>query len=394
MGFVSVTFNQENVANIIHRLKNNGYILKNIVINDNKTITIDFVYNSNQKKSLSLYNYGIIAINKIEDSELKILELSYNNITKIENLQELISLTCLDLSHNNIEVIENLDLMNNLEKLNLNNNKITKIEGLSELKKLKKLYLLNNKITKIEGLSELKNLEILYLSYNQITQIEGLSELKNLIELYLDRNKITKIEGLSDLKNIQELALSYNQINKIEKLSDLTNLSKLWLQNNKIMKIEGLSDLKKIQTLYLCDNQITRLEGLSELKNLSSLNLIGNNIINKDYDYPFYTDIPLTIEKNIVIENKTVDEIVNDIIKVRIEKKLKKGDRYHFDKYYSVQSRYEFSCDMIRDIIVGVSKKRIELTKLGLDLCFVKFSYSRDFIPDEYIYIDYLIGYE
>jgi internalin A len=83
-----------------------------------------------------------------------------------------------------------------LEKLDLSNNQITKIEGLDKLVNISKLSINRNKITKIEGLDKLVNIKHLYLSDNKITKIEGLDKLVNIISLYLDSNDIYEIEGL------------------------------------------------------------------------------------------------------------------------------------------------------------------------------------------------------
>ena len=53
----------------------------------------------------------------------------------------------MNLSHNQISKIENLDYLINLNELNLKNNAIITVENLYKLAgKLEKLYLSNNKI--------------------------------------------------------------------------------------------------------------------------------------------------------------------------------------------------------------------------------------------------------
>ena len=60
----------------------------------------------------------------------------------------------MNLSHNQISKIENLDYLINLNELNLKNNAIITVENLYKLAgKLEKLYLSNNKI-------DIKNFEI------------------------------------------------------------------------------------------------------------------------------------------------------------------------------------------------------------------------------------------
>lgn len=52
--------------------------------------------------------------------------------------------------------------------LDISFNRITKIENLDNLTNLKRLFLINNKITKIENVGHLENLELLELGSNRI----------------------------------------------------------------------------------------------------------------------------------------------------------------------------------------------------------------------------------
>ena len=95
------------------------------------------------------------------------------------------------------EVIKPKDLqligmLTNLKVLYLNHNKISKIEGLDKLTKLEWLSFRDNEITKIQGLDSLTNLKGLSLGENKISKIEGLNSLVNLKELYLWDNPIPK----------------------------------------------------------------------------------------------------------------------------------------------------------------------------------------------------------
>ena len=105
---------------------------------------------------------------------------------KIENISHLTELRVLDLSFNNIKVIE----------------------GLETLTKIQHLYLLSNKIKVIEGLDTLQEMEMLELGSNRIEKLENLQNLPNLKKLYLGKNKIQVIENLEGLKSLKALALT------------------------------------------------------------------------------------------------------------------------------------------------------------------------------------------
>lgn len=61
-------------------------------------------------------------------ANLKLVDLSYNNIKSINNLNEIKQMESLDLSHNQIEKIENIDNLSALKELNLSFNTIKKIK--------------------------------------------------------------------------------------------------------------------------------------------------------------------------------------------------------------------------------------------------------------------------
>ncbi|XP_013401506.2 leucine-rich repeat and coiled-coil domain-containing protein 1 [Lingula anatina] len=88
-------------------------------------------------------------------NNLKVLNLHCNFLRRIENLQ-LRSLLHLDLSSNQIERIEGLDSLSNLRTLNLACNQITTVQGLDGLRALVKLNLSYNHITDISGFHRLQ----------------------------------------------------------------------------------------------------------------------------------------------------------------------------------------------------------------------------------------------
>ena len=74
------------------------------------------------------------------------LRLEFRQILKIDNLQDLTSLTRLFLDNNFIEKITGLEFLNNLVWLDLSFNKIRKIDGLASQKNLQVLALYQNEI--------------------------------------------------------------------------------------------------------------------------------------------------------------------------------------------------------------------------------------------------------
>jgi len=209
-----------------------------------------------------------------------------NQLTKFPDaVLQLTNLKILNLSHNQITQIPDTLGLSNLTELDLSSNQITSIpEDLGQLSNLTLLDLNYNQITSIpEELGQLSNLTRLDLSRNQITSIpENLGQLSNLTGLHLYDNQITSIpEELGQLSNLTELSLSWNQITSIpEALAQLSNLTLLYLNNNQITSIpEAIAQLFNLRQLDLSNNQITQIpEAIAQLFNLTQLDLSNNQI--------------------------------------------------------------------------------------------------------------------
>ncbi|KAL4655830.1 nischarin isoform X1 [Arapaima gigas] len=123
-------------------------------------------------------------------------------------------LTTLDMSHNNLKCIdESVKLIPKVEFLDLSYNDLTLVENLQHLYNLIHLDLSYNKLTTLEGVhTKLGNIKTLNLAGNQLESLSGLSKLYSLVNLDLSCNRLAQLE---EIKNIGSLPC-------LEKLS-LTN---------------------------------------------------------------------------------------------------------------------------------------------------------------------------
>jgi internalin A len=153
-----------------------------------------------------------------------------------------------------------------MQKLYLRGKQISNLEPLSSLTSLTNLDLAKNQIYNIEPLASLVNLITLDLGDNQINNLEPLTNLVNLTNLILNNNQIISLEPLSGLSNLQSLIISDNNISNIEPLSELTNLAVIWLQGNHISHLEPLAQLNKMRFLMLGGNPIKSLEPIASLE--------------------------------------------------------------------------------------------------------------------------------
>ena len=154
-----------------------------------------------------------------------------------------------------------------LKKLDLSRNQIAKLEGLERLTSLTELYLSGNQINKLESLDRLASLTMLNLSGNQISKLESLASLTSLTRLYLSCNQISKLESLASLTSLTELYLPGNQISNLEGLKDLTQLQDLDVSGNDIQSVDDIKLLAPIleqtlEKLRIHDNPFVALSGL------------------------------------------------------------------------------------------------------------------------------------
>ncbi|XP_055504258.1 nischarin isoform X4 [Leucoraja erinacea] len=113
-------------------------------------------------------------------------------------------LTTLDMSHNQVSNIdESVRLIPKVEFLDLSYNEITVMENLQHLYNLIHLDLSFNKLTLLQGVhTKLGNIKTLNLSGNQLESLTGLNKLYSLVNLDLSTNKVSQIE---EIKNIGSL---------------------------------------------------------------------------------------------------------------------------------------------------------------------------------------------
>uniref|UniRef100_A0A7S2RVD0 Uncharacterized protein n=1 Tax=Mucochytrium quahogii TaxID=96639 RepID=A0A7S2RVD0_9STRA len=186
---------------------------------------------------LNLDKRGFIAVPIIENEpNLRLLNLQFNQISRVSNLRNLDALVFLDLYKNKIESMCNFESVPTLRVLMLGRNQIKKIENIDCLKKLDVLDLHSNLLTRMEGLVNLSSLRVLNLAGNSISAIEDVYALQNLSELNLRRNQISDVTNVKDVPNLQHLFLADNRLQdgkSIENIFKLDNLTELSLEGNK-----------------------------------------------------------------------------------------------------------------------------------------------------------------
>ncbi|XP_074525644.1 nischarin [Halichoeres trimaculatus] len=126
-------------------------------------------------KNLTTLDMSHNCISTIDSSvklipKVEFLDLSYNQLSTVENLQHLYNLVHVDLSYNSLRVLEAAHTrLGNIKTLNLAGNQLDQLTGLTKLYSLVNLDLSHNKLAQLEeirNIGSLPCLEKLNLSSN------------------------------------------------------------------------------------------------------------------------------------------------------------------------------------------------------------------------------------
>lgn len=142
----------------------------------------------------------------ILNSDIKVLDLSNNNIQKVDQ-----DLTCLD----------------QLEIINLSSNNIDSFISLWQPRFLHTIKLSKNQLTDVSNLSYYPNIANLDISYNKLEDLNFLKNLTELRTLKLQHNNISSLSWLEKFHQIISIDLSNNNISDKYQLNYLRNLSSL-----------------------------------------------------------------------------------------------------------------------------------------------------------------------
>ncbi|OXA63355.1 Leucine-rich repeat and guanylate kinase domain-containing protein [Folsomia candida] len=151
-------------------------------------------------------------------ASLKEVDFSYNKIAIIVELIEYWSLTHINLSHNELTKVEGFSGLNYLQVLDLSHNKIETIIEI-DCPSLISLHLNSNKLGSITEYIGCQNLRYLNLHKNKLSTVTGLKHLTELTELNISENEIddiAELECLQPLLNLTRVKIHPNPISSME----------------------------------------------------------------------------------------------------------------------------------------------------------------------------------
>ena len=216
------------------------------------------------------------------NNELQVLQADNNKLEVInpEDFSVCPSLSTLNLSFNLISKIPFLKPLQSLKTLDLTGNNITVLENLEENEQLNHLLLAQNRIHSVILRSPMKNLLKLDLRFNPIDQIQFGNVFTSIVSLHLDHCNLTSFSGLSKMHSLTRLSLSFNKITDSQPLI-LPNLEFLNVSNNALTTLRSFYKLSKIVSLNVSFNPIDD-HGFSISSRLSSLRTllaVGTKIV-------------------------------------------------------------------------------------------------------------------
>jgi hypothetical protein len=216
----------------------------------------------------------------VEFSSVLSLALSFQNIFKIQNLNNLYNLTKLKLDNNIICNIENLSMLSNLTWLDLSFNNIEDISGLEKMTNLTDLSLFNNNIKKIGNMDALINLQVLSIGNNDIETVESLLYLRTMQNL-----RVLNIKGNPVCHDAEYRYFILAYLDKI-KFLDYGMVSKEEIQTAKEQYQDELEEWKEVKAVEdaakFKDNERKVRRELLENGNLEGIDSLFNDMIAGD----------------------------------------------------------------------------------------------------------------
>ncbi|XP_062408567.1 uncharacterized protein LOC134099640 [Sardina pilchardus] len=204
---------------------------------------------ANHRLRVNCSGLGLGSVPSALPSQMKALDLSYNNITEIK---------WFDFTHDSCHVTE----------LILSHNSLGKIDGgaLSSLLGLKELNLSSNTLAVVteDMFRGLRDLKVLDLRHNQLHWIHKMAfiDLANLEVLWLQNNNLRTVpDAVNVLTGLNTLSLGTNQLSQLQTgdLNRCTELKILQLEDNQI-SILAAGTFQNHENLRTVDLSSNRLE--------------------------------------------------------------------------------------------------------------------------------------
>ncbi|KAI0259785.1 hypothetical protein BC834DRAFT_832867 [Gloeopeniophorella convolvens] len=205
------------------------------------------------------------------------LSVAWNSLTRASSFSHLLNLENLDISYNNIDGLSQLECLRHLRELRADGNHIKTLDGLQRMDCLVKLSLQKNSIDSADFTQySWPRLEVLNVSQNRIQRVAGLSLLPSLVVLNLDNNSLDELEAHGILPRLRILRLSANRLKRLD-ASRFPSLRTLYVDNNSLAEISHANRLNKLENLSLRNQGGKGLSlPICDVRDVKRLYLSGN----------------------------------------------------------------------------------------------------------------------
>lgn len=224
---------------------------------------------------------------ELSDSEILALEVSFQGLDVIAEIDTMPNLIFLDIRGNCLTSLPaKIPDLKCIQQVLAGSNRIASLPQNWPLTQLRKLDISNNGISVLPTyfLSSIPMLSQLDISRNIISTIPvSISALSSLTNFDASHNRIKTLPSIfSQLKSMQVMDLSANLIKKIPDtvFDSMTSLSRLFLQENPLEELPSISDCISLLTLDISDTSITQLpRAIAYLPLLTTLHCESNRLI-------------------------------------------------------------------------------------------------------------------
>lgn len=243
---------------------------------------IDQTVQPNSSVDIVVCNKGM----KTVDFEDQVLSNHIKALLEISEvtLEDVLLVESLDLSGLGIESLMGIHHFTELRVLDLSDNNLIYVSELESLENLERLNLMGNTIRNTEFVESMESLKILDLSYNEIVDDRFAISSQTLENLDISNNYLIKLLGSLDTPDIQYLHADHNMLVDITDIENMSKLEHLNLCENKIEDISPLRKTNKLYSIELSNNNVEDVEALNIFMGNVFINL-RNNPLNTTSNY-------------------------------------------------------------------------------------------------------------
>ena len=223
-------------------------------------------------RSLSAFCCLVVGLEGLEQcSRLEELQLQQNGIRDLGfSLAGLRSLRLLRLDRNRLSSLPSLQSCSQLKLLDLSFNELSSLEGLAGLQSLEELRVNNNKLVSLRSLRSLPHLRSLEAARNLLEDLDGVQELLSLESLQVEGNAIRSlraVRGAFRSRLVRSVSHSSEGAGKGGQADRGLGLDELLLRDNQLVTLESLEavELERLQVLDLRGNPVSGRDALLSL---------------------------------------------------------------------------------------------------------------------------------